>query len=156
MLYKYDKKALSREIQELNSTGFTKVIKCDQKSLCLEILFFSSKSNVEICFYMDISPYNNYFQKKISKIINKGLFDISKLNILTNSFCESYIPEKHNQLKDFFLLLKDHLEANLEKKIKIIIKMVYQKIYYIFIIKLKIHQKIKFSLYHYLFIFLPY
>ena len=105
MLFKYDKKALSKEIKKLNSIEFTKIIKNDQKSQCLEIILYSCESKYEIIFYMDISPSNNYFQKKNSKIIKTGLFDSNKLNSLISSFSESYIPEQHNQLKDFFFFL---------------------------------------------------
>ena len=118
MQYKYNNKILSKEIEELNSTGYTKVLKIDQKSKCLEVLLHNSESNSQICFYMDISPYNNNFQKKNSKIIKTGLFDISKLNSLISSFCESYIPEQHNKLKDFFSFLNDYLETNFEKNKK--------------------------------------
>ena len=119
MLYKYDKKALNKEIKELNSTEFTKIIKNDQKNQCLEVLLYSSESKFEICFYMDISPSNNNFQKKNSKIIKTGLFDTAKLNSLISGFCESYIPEQHNQLKDFFFFINDYLESNLDKNKKL-------------------------------------
>jgi hypothetical protein len=115
MLYKYDKKALKEEITELNSTGFTRISNHDQKKESLEILFSSSKTGCQICFYMDISPKNNNFQKKNSKVIKQGLFEIGKLNELISNFCEVYIPEKHNKLTDFFVDLKNYLESNLEK-----------------------------------------
>ena len=115
MLYKYDKKYLDKEIKELNLTGFTKIIKHDQKKQCLEILLYSIDSKYEIYFYMDISPSNNNFQKKNNKIIKSGLFNMKKLNALISSFCESYIPEQHKQLKEFFLFLKDYLDSNLNK-----------------------------------------
>ena len=118
MRYKYDKRILNKEIKELNSTGFTKVIKNDQKNECLEILLYSSESKFEIYFYMDISMSNNNFQKKNSKIIKTGLFDTATLNFLISRFCEFYIPERYHQLKDFFLYLKDYLESNLEKNNK--------------------------------------
>ena len=113
MLYKYDKKCLDKEIKELNSNGYTKIIKQDKKKECLEILFFSKESKYEIYFYMDISSKNNNFQKQNNKIIKSGKFDINKLNSLISSFCESYIPEQHKELKDFFLFLKDYLDSNL-------------------------------------------
>ena len=114
MLYKYDQKSLNKEIEELNKTGYTKIIKTDQKKGCLDILFYSTESKYEIYFYMDISPSNNNFQKKNNKIVKPGLFELNKLNSLISNFCESYIPEQHKELKDFFLFLKDYLESNLK------------------------------------------
>lgn len=64
---------------------------------------------------MDVSPKNNNFQKKNSKVIKQGLFEIGKLNELISNFCEAYIPEKHNKLTDFFVDLKNYLESNFEK-----------------------------------------
>ena len=115
MLYKYDKKALKEELTELNSTGFTRITNHDQKKESLEILFSSSKTGCQIQFYMDVSPKNNNFQKKNSKVIKQGLFEIDKLNELISNFCEDYIPEKHNKLTDFFVDLKNYLESNFEK-----------------------------------------
>ena len=105
MLYKYDQKSLNKEIEELNKTGFTKIVKVDQKKGCLEILFYSSESKYEIYFYMDISSSNNNFQKKNNKIVKSGLFELNKLNSLISNFYESYIPEQHKELKEFFLFL---------------------------------------------------
>ena len=116
MLYKYDQKSLNKEIKQLNSTGFTKIIKTDQKKECLEILFYCTELKYEIYFYMDISPSNNYFQKKNNKVIKSGLFQIDQLNALISSFYESYIPEQHKELKDFFILLKEYLSKNFKKK----------------------------------------
>ena len=118
MLYKYDQKALDKEIKDLNSTGFTKIIKVDKKKEFLEILLYNSESKYEIYFYMDISPTNNNFQKKNNKIAKAGLFQINQLNSLISNFCESYIPEQHKELKDFFLFLKDYLDSNLIKNNK--------------------------------------
>lgn len=115
MLYKYDKKALKEDITELNSTGFTRITNHDQKREFLEILFSSSKTGCQIHFYMDVSPKNNNFQKKNSKVIKQGQFEIDKLNELISNFCEAYIPEKHNKLTDFFVDLKNYLESNFEK-----------------------------------------
>ena len=119
MLYKYDQKSLNKEIEELNKTGFTKIEEVDQKKGCLEILFYSSESKYEIHFYMDISPSNNNFQKKNNKIVKSGLFELNKLNSLISNFYESYIPEQHKELKEFFLFLKDYLESNLKENIKV-------------------------------------
>ena len=116
MLYKYDQKSLNKEIEQLNKTGFTKIIKIDKKKECLEILFYSSESKYEMNFYMDISPSNNNFQKKNNKIVSSGQFELNKLNSLISNFCESYIPEQHKELKEFFLFLKDYLESNLKDK----------------------------------------
>ena len=116
MLYKYDKNCLDKEIKTINSTGFTKILKKDQKSETIEILFYDTLLKYEIHFFMDISPSNNNFQKKNSIITKTGVFDINKLNSLISSFCEKYIPEHHKDLKDFFLLLKLHLESNIENK----------------------------------------
>ena len=118
MLYKYNQKALNKEIKELNSTGFTSVIKTDQKKECLDILFYSKELKYEIYFYMDISPSNNYFQKKNNKVIKSGIFQLNELNALISSFLESYIPEQHKELKDFFILLKQHLDNNSPKNDK--------------------------------------
>ena len=90
MLYKYDKKALKEDITELNSTGFTRIINHDQKREFLEILFSSSKTRCQIHFYMDVSPKNNNFQKKNSKVIKQGQFDDlicndNDLNIIENN-----------------------------------------------------------------------
>ena len=116
MLYKYDKNCLNKEIKALNSTGFTKILKTDQKNGTIEILFYDTQLKYEIHFYMDISPNNNNFQKKNSKITKTGVFDINKLNSLISSFCEKYIPENHKELKDFFLLLKLNLESENKDK----------------------------------------
>ena len=64
---------------------------------------------------MDISPKNNNFQKKNSKVIKQGSFDQGKLNELISNFSEVYIPEHHKKLKDFFVELKNYLESNLDK-----------------------------------------
>ena len=119
MDYKYDQKSLNKEIEELNKTGFTKIEKVDQKKGCLEILFYSSESKYEIHFYMDISPSNNNFQKKNNKIVKSGLFELNKLNSLISHFYESYIPEQHKELKEFFLFLKNYLESNLKENAKV-------------------------------------
>ena len=118
MLYKYNQKSLNKEIKELNSTRYTSVIKIDQKKECLDILFYSPELKYEIYFYMDISPSNNNFQKKNNKIKKSGMFEQNELNSLISSFLELYIPEQHKELKDFFILLKQHLDKNSPKNDK--------------------------------------
>ena len=113
MLYKYNKKKLEEEIYSINSTSFAKVINYDQRNNCLEVLLYNIETKYEIYFYMDISPNNNYFQKRNSKIKTPGIFSPEQINSLVSKFCQSYIPERYNNLIIFFDLLKKNLDENL-------------------------------------------
>ena len=113
MLYKYNKKKLEEEIYSINSTSFAKVINYAQRNNCLEILLYNIETKYEIYFYMDISPNNNNFQKRNSKIKTPGIFSPEQINLLVSKFCLSFIPERYNNLIIFFQSLKNYLDANL-------------------------------------------
>ena len=112
MLYKYDQSALNKELSFINITGYTKVQKMDPKKETLEIILYSDELKYQILFYLDISSKNNNFFKKQSKIITSGEVNQKKLQTLISSFYESYIPEQHEKLSDFFLFLKDYLDVS--------------------------------------------
>ena len=116
MLYKYNKKHLEQEIYAMNSSGYAKVTNYDQKNNCLEVLLYDIETKYEINFYMDISPLNNNFQKRNSKIKTPGIYTNNQLNLLISQFNQNYIPEKHSNLLDFFQLLKNYLNENLSKE----------------------------------------
>ena len=110
MLYKYDQTALNKELSFLNITGYTKIQKMDPKKETLEIILYSDELKYQILFYIDICSKNNNFFKKQSKIITSGEVNKKKLETSISSFFESYIPEQHEKLSDFFLFLKDYLD----------------------------------------------
>ena len=112
MLYKYDRAALNKELSFINITGYTKVQKMDPKKETLEIILYSDELKYQILFYIDICSKNNNFFKKESKVITSGEVNKKKLETLISSFYESYIPEQHEKLSDFFLFLKDYLDIN--------------------------------------------
>ena len=113
MLYKYNKKKLEEEIYSINSSSFAKVINYDMKNNCLEVLLFNIETKYEINFYMDISSKNNNFQKRNSKIKTPGKYTTNEINALISKFCQSFIPERYNNLLPFFQLLKNYLDENL-------------------------------------------
>ena len=116
MLYKYNQKKLEEQIYTINASIFTKVTNYDQKNKYLEVLLYNLETKYEIYFYMDISPYNNNFQKRNSKIKTPGIYSTDQINYLTSKFLQSYIPERHDNLTDFFQQLKSFLDTNLSKK----------------------------------------
>ena len=113
MLYKYNKKKLEEEIYAINSSNIAKVLNYDMKNNCLEVLLFNIETKYEINFYMDISSKNNYFQKRNSKIKTPGIYSPNEINALISKFCQSFIPERYNNLLPFFQLLKNYLDENL-------------------------------------------
>ena len=116
MLYKYDNKRLEAEIYSINASTYTKVTNYDQKNKCLEVLLYNIETKYEIYFYMDISPSNNNFLKGNSKIKTPGIFQPDQINLLISQFYQTYTPELHSNLLDFFQLLKNYLDENLSKK----------------------------------------
>ena len=113
MLYKYDKKRLEAEIYSINLSTYTRVTNYDQKNKCLEVLLYDIETKYEIYFYMDISPSNNNFFKGNSKIKTPGIYSPNQINLLISQFYNTYTPELHNNLLDFFQLLKNFLDENL-------------------------------------------
>ena len=118
MLYKYNRKKLENEIYTMNATKFARVSNYDQKNNCLEVILYNIETKYEIYFYMDISPYNNCFQKRNSKIKTPGIFSPYQINLLISKFCEKYLPENHNNLIDFFQLLREYLDRNLSNEVE--------------------------------------
>ena len=118
MLYKYNRKILENEIYTMNATKFARVSNYDQKNNCLEVILYNIETKYKIYFYMDISPYNNCFQKRNSKIKTPGIFSPYQINLLISKFCEKYLPENHNNLIDFFQLLREYLDRNLSNEVE--------------------------------------
>ena len=118
MLYKYNRKKLENEIYTMNATKFARVSNYDQKNNCLEVILYNIETKYKIYFYMDISPYNNCFQKRNSKIKTPGIFSPYQINLLISKFCEKYLPENHNNLIDFFQLLREYLDRNLSNEVE--------------------------------------
>ena len=81
---------MNKEIKSLNSTGFTRILKTDQKNGTIEILFYDISLNMKFIY---TSPNSNNFQKKNIKITKTGVFDI---NILIHSL--SNFPLIHQKL----------------------------------------------------------
>ena len=51
MLYKYDQKSLNKEIEELNKTKFTKIVKVDQKKDTYKYYFIVQNQNMKFFLY---------------------------------------------------------------------------------------------------------
>ena len=115
MLYKYDKKRLEQEIYSMNLSKYVKVTNYDQRYKCLEVLLYNIETKYEIYFYMDISSSNNNFFKRNSQIKTPGIYSPAQINLLISKFYQTYTPELHNNLIDFFQLLKNYLDENLSQ-----------------------------------------
>ena len=64
---------------------------------------------------MDISSSNNNFFKRNSQIKTPGIYSPAQINLLISKFYQTYTPELHNNLIDFFQLLKNYLDENLSQ-----------------------------------------